>query len=355
MSEFFHGRPLRARVELVEPLLLLVVALAVLGGLGHATGGAFLDLVVRILIYTVLVVGLYIFVGNSGVLTFGHVAFAAVGGYTSGLLTVPLVQRRFLMPDVIPPFRTVELGATTSVLVAGVVAAVFAFLVGFPLMRLSGLAAGIASFAVLAGVRVVLLNWDGIAGSGGTLTGFPAEVAVLAAVAWAAMALVLAFAYQVWSSGLRLRATREDEAAARSIGIDPHRERHIAFTLSAFVMGVGGALFTQFLGNVNPNVFFLDLTFLTLAMLIVGGLRSLTGAVTGAVVLTSVSEVFRRLEEGTGVGPLQAHIPVGTTQVLVAVFMLVVLATRPAGITGGHEIAVLRAARRRIHRNAPPV
>ena len=160
-----------------------------------------------------------------------------------------------------------------------------AFLVGLPLMRLSGVSASIATFAVLVVVYIVLGNWTAVTGGQNSLMGLPAYVDLWTALGWALAAIVIAFAYQETRSALQLRASREDEAAAQATGVNVVRHRLIAFVISAFLSGIAGVLLAHFLGIVRVENFYLDLTFLIVAMLIIGGRGSLTGAVAGAVVI----------------------------------------------------------------------
>ena len=95
--------------------------------------------------------------------------------------------------------------------------------------------------------------------------------------------------------------------------IDIYRQRLIAFTISAFFVGIGGVLYGHFLGVISIDVFFLDTTFLTLAMLVVGGMRSLAGAVVGVLVLSAVIEVLRRLETGIDIGGFVVSVPSGSS------------------------------------------
>ena len=106
--------------------------------------------------------------------------------------------------------------------------------------------------------------------------------------------------------------------------------------LSGFVAGVGGALYGHYFVTFAPGAFYFDMTFITVAMLIVGGMRSVSGAVVGVYFLTFVNELFRRWEvDGfAGVTP-----PSGTANLVLAVVLLVTLILRPRGITSGNEIS----------------
>jgi branched-chain amino acid transport system permease protein len=142
--------------------------------------------------------------------------------------------------------------------------------------------------------------------------------------------------------GLRLRAAREDEYAARSVGIRVFPERYVAFVLSAFLVGAAGFLYAQFLTSFTADEFFVQLTFLTIAMLVVGGINSLSGAVIGTVVVSVIAELLRRVEQGVDLGVVSIPDRPGIESVGLALLMLVILIFRPQGITGGREITLGR-------------
>jgi branched-chain amino acid transport system permease protein len=290
------------------------------------------------LVDLVIVVGLYSFVGLSGVFSFGHISFVAVGAYTAALLTMPAAIKALTLPAVPAFIRSAELGAFPATVLAGLVAAVLALGLAPQLMRLSGLQAGLATVAVLVITRVVASNWDQLTGGSAGLAGVPSTTTLSSALAWALGAIVAVWLFQSSAMGLRLRASREDEIAARSVGIGVMRERTVAFVLSAFVVGVGGALYAGQQGNVTPDQFYIQITFLTIAMLVVGGTRSLAGAVIGPIFVAVAQELLRHAEAGFHVAGL--HVPgrPGLTEVGLGVLLLVTLVLRPEGITHGREL-----------------
>jgi branched-chain amino acid transport system permease protein len=292
-------------------------------------------------IMVVLVVALYIFSGNSGVLQFGHAGFMALGAYAAALLTIPVEKKQILFPY-LPGFlawiRDAQVAFIPATLAAAGFAAIIGLLLTIPLMRLAGAPAGIATFAVLIIIRVVLQQADSITRGPSGVVGTPEDTTLTVALIWAIITIVCAYLYQQSRRGLRLRASREDEQAARSVGINVPRERGIAFVISAFFLAVGGVLSVHFITVFSPDTFFIPITFLTVAMLVIGGTNSLTGAVVGVVFLTTVSEFLRRFEI-QGLGPIPGNsVPAGLTEVILALILLAVLILRPSGITGGKEI-----------------
>jgi branched-chain amino acid transport system permease protein len=179
------------------------------------------------------------------------------------------------------------------------------------------------------------------------ISGAPATTSKNAALVWALIAIAVGFAFQSTGLALRLRGSREDDVAARSLGVNIRTERRVAWVIHAFVMGVGGGLYAQYLGSFNASFFWLALTFTTLAMLVVGGIKSLTGAVVGSLAISFIAEFLHRIEQGADVGPL--HIPArpGLREVGLAVIMLLILVLRPRGLTNGRELPWPRLPRRR--------
>jgi branched-chain amino acid transport system permease protein len=315
-------------------ILVIVVAMIFGGGdgeLNHAVTAALINLI--------LVVGLYVFVGNSGVVSFGHLSFMAIGAYTSALLTVPVLLKHTLLPKLPHWLAVAHFSDTTAALIGGGVATVFALVAAGPLMRLTGLAAGIATFSLLIVVNVVAGNWTNLTRGQQTMIGVPLDTTVDQCLIWACIAIFLAYVFQQSRVGLRLRATREDEIAARAIGIGVMKERTIAFMISAFITGIAGALYAHYLGSFSASAFYLQLTFMIFVMLVIGGIQSLAGAVIGSVVVSAIAEVLLRLERGADVGPSHVKLPDGSQQIVLALFLLLILILRPKGLTGGREIS----------------
>ena len=305
------------------------------------------------LINLILVVGLYVFVGNSGIVSFGQVSFMAVGAYVCGMFTIPLIAKKVIIPNAPSIFQTTVLGTTVAVIIAGLVAAVFAAICSVPLMRLSGIGASIGTLALLLIVNTFFANWKPGTSGGGNLTRIPTDLTVGYVLVWALLALLVAFFYQRTRFGLRLRAAREDEVAARAVGVNVRGERRIAFTISGLMFGVGGALYGHSVGSFSAADFFLPITFLTLAMLVVGGMLSITGAVVGTVLLSLVAFVFNQWQNGNAIFGLLINVPDGIRDLVVASVLIVVLLLRPDGLTKGRDLWLPRALRRETRASEP--
>ena len=335
----------RALIQLGGPAGAVVVA-ALLGSIASASTEIYF---VNALVAVTIVVAIYVFVGNSGVLSFGHISFVAVGAWAAGVLSVPVAEKPAIMSYLFPVLRDHTIGNVPSLLVAAGVGGVYALLVGLPLMRLSGLAAGIATFGVLEITHNLLRYYEKVGPGSNTFSSVPETTDLLQAAIGALLVIGVAFGYQSSRFGRLLRATREDPAAARAVGISVYRQRLIAFALSGVLAGFAGGLYVHLL-PINTEVLYLDLTFITLAMLVIGGMTSLWGAVVGALAVSGLDSLLAEAESGIDLAGLQVDLPAGTRLVVVGVLMALVLILRPSGITGGRELTLDR-----FRRPSPPV
>lgn len=314
--------------------LLLVPLPLVIALLAGASAGSTQRFVIVALINVVLVAGLFAFIGNSGIMSFGHIAIAAIGGYAAALVAIDPSYKELVLEGMPSWLAGFQVSTTISVLIGAGVAALAGLVVAVPLMRLAGLAAGLATFALLEIVQTTAAASDSITGGAAGLSSIPTSTDLTVAGVWASIALLVVIVYGATRSGLLLRASRGDEVAARAAGIRVERERGIAFVLSAALMGAGGALYVEYLGSVSPDTFYLDLTFATLTMLVVGGIRTLAGAFLGVWLMSAVGELLRRMQTEPVVGIEIPNRP-GIQAVVFAAILLAVVMLRPQGLLGG--------------------
>lgn len=321
-------------------ILIALVAIAVIFGM-QASGGT-QRVIIEALVNLVIVVGMYIFVGNSGVLSFGHIAFLGLGAYTSAWLTIAPSIKATLMPGLPSLLMAATVSPFVSTIAGGLVAGVMALVVGLPLMRLSGIAASIGTFAMLAVFYSIFANWTTVTGGQGSLYGLPIYTSLVTAGGFAAATILGAALFQASATGFRLRGSREDPVGAQACGIDVCKERLVAFVISAFFVGIAGALYAYFLQVVVANEFYLKLTFITIAMLVIGGMRSLSGAVLGTAAVALLSEFLRQAERGMDLGFVAFSGRPGLQELGLAAAMLLILLFRPRGLLGTAELGVFR-------------
>lgn len=319
---------------LIAPIGLILIVALIGSGLSLATQQYFITALVSVTI----VIGLYIFVGNSGVISFGTISFTAIGAFGAGVLTIPIVTKHLVLPGLWSFLSTHSVSNVASLLIAAGLGGLYAFVVGIPLVRLSGLTAGIATFAVLEITYNGFEFWTKIGPGAQTLALVPTTTGISQAMIGAIIAAIVAFIYQTSRRGRLLRASREDAAAAQAIGVNIRRERLLAFTLSGAIAGFGGALLVHQLGEISAADLYLELTFLTLAMLVIGGSGSLWGATLGAVLISLLNSYLSQAENGLSLGLFTLTLPSGTSDLILGVLMATMLILRPRGLTGGREL-----------------
>jgi branched-chain amino acid transport system permease protein len=290
------------------------------------------------LVNLIIVVALWVFVGNSGVLSFGHIGFVAIGAWTMSLLTIDPVIKSNLLPTLFPFVQDASASPIVALLLGAFLGGIVAFLSALVLMKLNGLEAGIATFALLQVIVQVLTYWDRIGPkSGQSMVGIPASFDLPVVMSIAMTVIVVAWLYQQSTTARLLRASRDDIAAAPASGINIFKHRVIAFAVSGALAGVGGALWAQTNRVVQASQFNLDFTFLTIAMLVIGGMLSLWGAVVGTIVISTLNHFLGLLEGGLDIGSVTISIPSGSRLIVLGLSLILILILRPGGITNGRE------------------
>ncbi len=335
--------------------VLLIAGLALLACISLVGGSDPVSVTLtEMFIRVVVVVGLYVFIGNSGIISFGHIGFMCIGAYAAAWATAPPAFKQIMLaglPSFLQdnqyPFLAAQAGAL-------LLPAAVALLLGAAIMRLSGTAASIATFAFLIIVNSVYSNWDSVTAGVSSIIGIPTVVGPWVAFLFAALAVVAAYLFQISRFGLMLMASRDDEVAARASAVKILRVRLLAFVLSAALVGLGGGLYAQFLGILTVDPFYLNLSFIAIAMLVVGGMASLTGAVAGVVVVTAIVQFLLLLERGVPIGKVTLALPEGSEEIGLGILMALILIFRPSGLLRGREWAPLRAVQGSLDRRLRP-
>jgi branched-chain amino acid transport system permease protein len=254
-------------------------------------GGYLVTVLQFALIYTVLVTGLNVFMGFTGQVSFGHNAFAAIGGYTSAVLTAT--------------YGWESLPAALAGL-AGALAV--AFIIGYPVLRLRGHYLAMATLAIGLIVYEVAVQWQSVTQGYMGISGIPplgigpwsvmSDRGILAVlIVAAALALLSAAGIRHSRLGRALVAAGGSEDAARALGIDVARTKLVAFMISAAYASIAGSLFVHAVGFVSPEVFGLQMVVLAFTMLYVGGIGTVTGPALGAIIISTLPESFRTFKD----------------------------------------------------------
>ncbi|MBA3234366.1 MAG: branched-chain amino acid ABC transporter ATP-binding protein/permease [Chloroflexi bacterium] len=319
--------------SLLTGLLLVVVTVALVGSGDRGLAGT----AVVLLVSVALVISLQTFIGNSGILSFGHVAFMGVGAYATALLTIPLAIRESQLPELPALLAGVELGLPWVIVIAGGLCAGLGLIVGAVFVRMNVNAFVMSTLALLIVVYTVMVNWATVTRGGQGVFGVPRLIDPWIALVAAVVFIGVARLFKASGVGLRVRASREDELAARAAGIDVPRVRLLTFVLSAAMMGAAGSLWSLNVIAFDPDQFSFGMTFALLAMLVVGGRESVFGAVLGAMVVVVITEVLSRIEQGVVIGSFELPRITGTVQFALAALIIISLIRRPEGLVGRRE------------------
>jgi len=339
---------------------LALALILIAGAMLYASGGQnSRDIVAnQLLISAVMVIGLQVFIGNTGVMSFGHMGFATIAGYVVALLIMPVDRKVRQIADA--PFGLVEAQATPLVatLIAVGVVILIALLLGLALSRpgQGAFAATIITLALLEIVHEAALGWNDLT-DGGTGLGFiPKMQNRIPIFVVLIITLVGARVFSETYTGRWAKAAREDDVAANILGIDIKFPRVIALVLSVVIVAMGASLRVQDVGAMTPRLMFFDYTLLILAMLIVGGRRTVTGAILGVVLIFVGNEVARLTGShwGDGVIPgfgwlFRPTLP----QLFLGAAMLGMMLLKPEGLIKDWEIDHIFRDRLRKNEDKP--
>ncbi len=309
-------------------VLLLLGAAAI----ASALGGSAERVLIVFFISLIAILGIGIYSGNSGILSFGHLAFMGIGAYASALLTMPVQMKQVSLANLPPFLADAHMGLFMAAVVAMLFAMAVALLVGIVISKLEGSAATIATLGLLVIVHGIIIGARDITRGSQSFFGVPRLTDLWIAAGCAVLAIVVARLFRDSVIGLKLRAARDDGLAAGAMGVSVRRHRLIAWVASAGLVALAGVLLGHFLGAFSVKKFYFVDTFALLAMLIVGGMATVSGALAGAVLITIVTEVLRRVESGVEIFGYATPELFGTTQIGIGLIILLVMYRRSAGL-----------------------
>lgn len=328
------SKGLTALKSVAVPAWIALVILCVVGGATVSGDRVLLQTLIESEIRLVLVIALFIFIGNSGVVSFVHVGFMMIGAYAAAWVTMNPAMKALFLPALPEIIANAALPLPLALLVGALAAGAIAFVSGLVICRLSGIGASIASFALFMALYALFRQASGWTAGQSSLVGLPVQIDAIKAFCCVALAIVVAMLHERSRWGLMLRASREDEAAARSSGINVAFQRLLAFVLSGCVAGLAGGLMSQFLGVLTVDMFYLDAIFISLAMLIIGGRASLAGAMIGTIVVSLIDHTLKQAEKGVDLFGTTVSFAPGVAEVGLGAALILTLVLRPRGLIG---------------------
>lgn len=292
-------------------------------------------------IYAVLALSMNLVNGFTGLFSLGHAGFMAVGAYTVAILTMPSVMKEmnFYMKPMLPSLLNLEMPFLFALLMGGVMAAIFGFLIGAPVLKLTDDYLAIATLGFSEIIRIVIINLQTVTNGSLGLKGIPQInndfIAGIFNVtprinlfwSWGTAIITVLFLRSLMkgSYGKALKAIREDEIAARAMGINLFKHKVLSFTIGSFFAGIGGGLLAASLGTIDPTLFKFVLTFNILLMVVLGGMGNISGTVVAAVVVTVAMEFLRFLDSSINLGFMTTPALPGLRMVVFSLILILVV------------------------------
>ncbi len=329
----------------VNLILTIVFLIGVYFFLANANifGDYWSRIITLIAIYGIMAISYTLVNGITGIFSLGQAGFIAIGAYTSALLTLSIQQKEmsFFIQPLIWPLNSIQIGFFPATIIGGLVAAFFAFLIGYPSLRLTGDYFAIATLAFAEIIRILIQNSYGLTNGTLGLKGISSYTTVWWAWGWLLVTVIVIGSLKFSSYGRALRAISEDPVAAKVMGIDVFRHQMMAFVISGFFAGVSGSLYAHWITTLDPRPASLGvmLTFYVLIMIVIGGLGSISGAIIGAIFFAFVSQWLRMFESNVNFfGFTIPGVPGMSMLMLSAIFILVMIFWR-RGVMGKSELS----------------
>ncbi len=293
-----------------------------------------------IFINAILALSLNLIYGYTGLFSLGHAGFIAIGAYVSALCILSPEQKEimWLLEPMMWPFSVIFTPFWVSVLAGGIVAAFFALLIGLPVLRLGDDYLGIATLGFAEIIRVLIVNANPITNGSLGIKGIPSYADLGTCYFWLLVTIIFMVRFVNSNYGNVLKCIRDNEIAAKVMGINVFSYKVLSFCLGAFFAGIGGALLGSHLSTIDPKMFNFLLTFNVLMFVVAGGLGSITGSLLGATVITVLLEWLRILEEPMDLGIFEIPGIPGMRMVVFSLILLGIILFRREGIMGMREI-----------------
>jgi branched-chain amino acid transport system permease protein len=317
----------------VRQLIGIAIFIALAAALDAFLPRFFNPYIMRILtlcgISVILAVSLNLINGFTGQFSIGHAGFMAIGAYGSAMFTLHAgadcvaALAQLGLPRVAGQGVALLIGLTLG----GMLAAAAGYLVGLPSLRLRGDYLAIVTLGFGEIIRVLIVNIDAVGGARG-LPGIPGWAGLFWVTIGAGAVVLVGLRLAGSTHGRALFAIRDDEVAAEALGVDTTSYKVLAFVISSFFAGVAGGLFAHYNSYLHPNSFTFIRSIEIIAMVVLGGLGSITGSVLAAIVLTILPEALRSAQE--------------LRMVIYSLMLIVLMITRPQGLLGNRELDLSR-------------
>ena len=247
-------------------------------------------------IYALIAVSMNLLNGFTGLFSLGQAGFMLVGAYTYAVLTIPMNKRMAVYQYYDGGIINFTLPAIAGIIAAGLLAAMLAWLIGMPVLRLKSDYLAIATLGFAEIIRAII-QWDTlgpITNGSNLLKTYPTFKSVLPVFAAATICIAIIVFLINSTYGRAFKAIRDDEIAAEAMGINLFHHKQMAFVISSFFAGIGGALLAMYQGSLQANAFKSSMTYEILLIVVIGGMGSISGSVMASFLFIACSEWWLR-------------------------------------------------------------
>lgn len=292
-------------------------------------------------IYVTLAIGLNIVFGLTGQFSLGHAGFMAVGAYVATLVSLSPEEKaaNFFIVPISPMLKNIQIPFFFAVILGGLVAAIFAILIGIPIFSLRDDYLGMATLGFSEIIRVMINNLQTITNGSLGIKDLPHKLNLYWTFGWAAFSVFIAIRLIKTSYGRVLKSIRDDDIAAEAVGIRLRYMKVFSFTISAFLAGVGGALLGFWATTIDPKMFTLNMTFQILMIVVAGGLGNITGSVVMAFLVAIAMETLRFIEGTIDLGFITITGVPGMRMLGFSVLLLIIIVRFSKGLFGTYELS----------------
>jgi len=300
-----------------------------------------------IAINIILALSLNLIYGFTGMFSLGHAGFMAIGAYVCSILIMTPAQKetQFILQEAYFWVQNSHAPFIVAVVLGGLTAALFGVLIGIPLVRLGDDYLGIATLGFAEIIRIVANNIPRVTNGALGFKGIPDHANLWWTYGWCVLTLFLIVRILNSNTGNVFKAIRDDETAAKAMGINIFKMKLLSFSFGAFCAGVGGALLASLVNTIDPKMFIFIQTFNILMIVVTGGLGSVTGSILAGIGITVMLEWLRFVENPITIGSwTMAGIP-GMRMVVFSLLLILVILFRREGIMGMREITWAGIAR----------
>ena len=295
-------------------------------------------------IYALVAVSMNLLNGFTGLFSLGQAGFMLLGAYTYGILTIPVEQRENAYMYFDGGIVQFTVPVFVALIAAGVVAAIFAYLIGLPVLRLKSDYLAIATLGFAEIIRAVF-QWDKLGpltNGSNLLRSYPTFSSVLFPFIVSGICIAIIVMMINSTYGRAFKAIRDDEVAAEAMGINLAHHKRIAFVVSSFFAGVSGALLAMYQTTIQASTFKSAMTYEILLIVVIGGIGSVTGSCISSFLFIIFSEwILRFLDNDTYIGSF--HVPLlraGFRKVVFSVVIMIIVLFFRQGIMGTREFSI---------------